>query len=149
MVELGIRNKEMFAEKAREIRLVVTDIDGVWTDAKMYYSPQGDYLKAFSTYDGMAVKLLRENNIPVAILTGENTEMVKQRAGKLCIKYVYLGETEKLKTLEKLCEKLDITLDEVAYIGDDVNDLKILENDVEIKQIIENLEKKGNKDGKV
>ncbi len=126
MVELGIRNKEMFAEKAREIRLVVTDIDGVWTDAKMYYSPQGDYLKAFSTYDGMAVKLLRENNIPVAILTGENTEMVKQRAGKLCIKYVYLGETEKLKTLEKLCEKLDITLDEVAYIGDDVNDLEVL-----------------------
>lgn len=126
MVEFGMRNIESFIEKAKKIKLVATDIDGVWTDAKMYYSPQGDYLKAFSTYDGMAVKLLREKQIPVVIMTGENSNIVIRRAEKLKIEHIFLGETEKLEKLKELSSQFNILLEEVAYIGDDINDLEVL-----------------------
>ncbi len=109
-----------------EIKLIGTDIDGVWTDAKMYYTEKGDYMKAFSTYDGMAVQLLRENNIPIAILTSENSKIVKMRAKKLGIKNVYIDEKEKLKRMQYLCKKMDIEMNQVAYIGDDLNDLDLL-----------------------
>ena len=114
------------ADRARGIKLVATDIDGVWTDAKMYYSAEGDLLKAFSTYDGMAVQLLRDERIPVAIVTSEQTEIVTRRAEKLNIEHVFLGETDKLGRVKQLCAELDIGMDEVAYIGDDVNDIEVL-----------------------
>ena len=69
-----------------KIKLIGTDIDGVWTDAKMYYTDKGDFMKAFSTYDGMAVQILRDIDIPVAILTSEKTNIVNERAKKLKIK---------------------------------------------------------------
>ena len=109
-----------------EIKLIATDIDGVWTDAKMYYTNEGDYMKAFSTYDGMAVEVLRKKNIPVAIFTSENTQIVKQRAKKLKIKHVFINEKEKIKRMKYLCKKLNISIKDVAYIGDDLNDLELL-----------------------
>ena len=109
-----------------KIKLVATDIDGVWTDAKMYYTESGEYMKAFSTYDGMATSLLKDKNIEVAILTSENSRIVKERAKKLNIKYVYINEKEKLLRIQYLCNRLGISLDEVAYIGDDLNDLDVL-----------------------
>ena len=111
-----------------KIKLFATDIDGVWTDAKMYYTEEGDYMKAFSTYDGMAVQILRERKIPVAILTSENSKIVLARAQKLKIKEVYINETEKLKRMKYICEKLGISIKQVAYIGDDLNDLELLKN---------------------
>lgn len=116
-----------FMERAKSIKLIATDIDGVWTDGTMYYSPAGEAMKAFSTYDGMGVQLLREAGLEVAILTGENSPTVQARAEKLKIEYLFLGEQNKLERISELCEKLNITLKEVAYIGDDVNDLKILD----------------------
>ena len=113
-------------EKAKKIKLVGTDIDGVWTDSKMYVTPNGEWMKAFSTYDGMATAMLKENGIIVAILTGENSDVVISRAEKLQIDEVYVDEHEKLKRLTYLTKKYDITMDEVAYIGDDVNDLEVL-----------------------
>ena len=112
---------------AKNIKLVGTDIDGVWTDARMYYSADGDIMKSFSTYDGMGVKLLREAGIPLIIITGEDTEIVTKRAQKLGIDFIFQGENEKLRRLKEVCKELDITLDEVAYIGDDVNDLDVLQ----------------------
>ena len=112
---------------AKNIKLVGTDIDGVWTDARMYYSADGDIMKSFSTYDGMGVKLLREAGIPLIIMTGEDTEIVTKRAKKLGIDFIFQGENEKLKRLKEVCKELNITLDEVAYIGDDVNDLDVLQ----------------------
>ncbi len=112
----------------KNIKLVATDIDGVWTDAKMYYTQNGEYMKGFSTYDGMATSLLKDNNIEVAILTSENSNIVKERAKKLNIKYVYINENEKLLRIQYLCNRLGISLDEVAYIGDDLNDLDVLKN---------------------
>ena len=113
-------------EKARKIKLVGTDIDGVWTDSKMYVTPEGEWMKAFSTYDGMATAMLKEKGIIVAILTGENSDVVITRAEKLQIDEVYVDEHEKLKRLTYLIKKYDITMDEVAYIGDDINDLEVL-----------------------
>ena len=115
-------------KKIKNIKLVATDIDGVWTDARMYYTDSGEYMKGFSTYDGMATSLLKNENIEVAILTSENSNIVKERAKKLNIKYVYINENEKLLRIKYLCNRLEILLDEVAYIGDDLNDLDILKN---------------------
>ncbi len=114
-------------EKCKRIKLIATDIDGVWTDAKMYYSNDGERMKSFSTYDGMATYVLRKAGITVAILTGENSEIVLRRAEKLQIDEVFIGEKQKLKRLNYLCVKYEISLDEIAYIGDDINDLEVLE----------------------
>ena len=113
-------------EKAKKIKLVGTDIDGVWTDSKMYVTPEGEWMKAFSTYDGMATSMLRDKGIIVAILTGENSDVVLSRAEKLKIDEVYVDEHEKLKRLTYLTKKYEISMDEVAFIGDDVNDLEVL-----------------------
>ena len=112
--------------KAKKIKLVATDIDGVWTDARMYFTPDGELMKSFSTYDGMAVAMLKKIGIIVAILTGENSDIVKARAEKLNIDEVYVNEHEKLKRLTYLSKKYEISMEEVAYIGDDVNDLEVL-----------------------
>ena len=111
---------------AKNIKLVATDIDGVWTDARMYVTPKGDWMKAFSTYDGMAVSMLQKKGIIVAILTGENTDIVLARAKKLKIEEVYQNEHEKLKRLIYLTKKYKISMKEIAYIGDDINDLEAL-----------------------
>ncbi len=113
--------------KARKIKLVVTDIDGVWTDAKMYYGPEGEIMKSFSTYDGMAVYLLDKAGIPTAIITGENSKAVAARAAKLNIKDVFLGIHDKLKVLETLLESYKLKPEEVAYIGDDINDYEVIQ----------------------
>ena len=113
-------------EKARKIKLVGTDIDGVWTDSKMYVTPDGEWMKAFSTYDGMATKMLKEKGMIVAILTSENSDVVLARAEKLKIDEVYVDEHEKLQRLTYLTKKYEINMDEVAFIGDDVNDLEVL-----------------------
>ena len=115
------------AEKARRIKLIVTDIDGVWTDAKMYYSAEGESLKAFSTYDGMATYLLRQAGIPIVIITGENSPHVAARARKLGLTDVYLGIQDKLTVLEEVMEKFKLKAEEVAYIGDDVNDFACMQ----------------------
>ena len=108
------------------IKLVATDIDGVWTDAKMHYTENGDLMKSFSTYDGMAVQLLREKNIETVIITSENSNIVLQRAKKLNIKNVTIGEKNKLERMKKICTDKNINLNEVAYIGDDINDIEVL-----------------------
>ena len=112
--------------KAKKIKLVATDIDGVWTDARMYFTPDGELMKSFSTYDGMAVAMLKKRGIIIAILTGENSDIVTARAEKLNINEVYVNEHEKLKRLIYLSKKYEISMEEVAYIGDDVNDLEVL-----------------------
>jgi len=107
-------------------KLVVTDIDGVWTDGGMYYTESGDEFKRFNTYDSAGVVFCRLLGIPVAIITGEPSMAVKRRAEKLKIGHCYTGVTDKLSVLEGLCRELGISLAEVAYIGDDLNDMSVL-----------------------
>ena len=104
-------------------KLVITDIDGVWTDGGMYYTAEGDVMKRFSVKDGWGIVLLRELNIPIAIMTGENSQVVRKRAEKLKIEHCYLQVQDKLAKAKEICSELGITLDDVAFIGDDLNDI--------------------------
>ncbi len=108
------------------IKLVVTDIDGVWTDGGMYYTENGDEIKKFSVVDGVGVNLLKHVGIPVVIMTGENSAAVTRRAKKLRIDDCFIGvHNKKAKLLAYLQEK-GISMSEVAYIGDEINDLPVL-----------------------
>ena len=114
--------------KANKIKLIATDIDGVWTDTKMYYSKDGVFMKSFSTYDGMAADLLLKNQFIIAMITSEyeNIDILKSRAKKLKINEVYFNEKNKLLRLKYLLEKYDLKKENLAYIGDDINDLEAL-----------------------
>lgn len=107
-------------------KLVITDIDGVWTDGGMYYDQQGNEWKKFNTSDSAGVLFLHLLKIPVAIITGETTEIVKRRADKLKIDYLFQGAKDKLSIAANLAESLGIPLAEVAYIGDDLGDVMLL-----------------------
>ncbi|MCH2230919.1 MAG: HAD-IIIA family hydrolase [Crocinitomicaceae bacterium] len=107
-------------------KLIVTDIDGVWTDGGMYYDQSNIELKKFNTSDSAGVLWCRLNGIPVVIITGENTDIVKRRADKLKIDHVYLGVKDKVKVLDSLLVELNLEWTDVAYIGDDLNDYQVL-----------------------
>ena len=96
--------------KAKKIKLIATDIDGVWTDSKMYYSKEGVFMKSFSTYDGMGADLLIKNNFVIAMITSEyeNIDILISRAKKLNIKEVYTHEKNKLNRLKYLAEKYNL-----------------------------------------
>jgi 3-deoxy-D-manno-octulosonate 8-phosphate phosphatase (KDO 8-P phosphatase) len=112
--------------RARRIRLVVSDVDGVLTDAGVYYSAEGEALKRFSMRDGMGVELLRQAGVATALLTRENSPIVAARARKLGIEQLWAGRRDKGVALPQLVAELGVPRDAVAYIGDDVNDLTAL-----------------------
>ena len=107
-------------------KIILTDIDGVWTDAGMYYDQRGNELKKFSTSDSAGIIFSNKLNIPVGIITGEDTEIVKNRAKKLRIDILYQGVSDKVSVAKEICKKYNISLEEVAYIGDDIGDYKLL-----------------------
>lgn len=108
-------------------KAVFTDIDGVWTDGGMYYSDSKDELKKFNTYDSAGVLFCRENKISVYILTGENSKTVERRASKLGLKETcFLGVKNKIIQAKEICYKEGISLSEVAFLGDDLNDMALL-----------------------
>ena len=107
-------------------KLVLTDIDGVWTDGGMYYDQYENEWKKFHTYDSAGVLLCHRLGIPVGIITGEKTHIVERRARKLGIDYLNQGVDNKLIVAQKICEQLNLGLEEVAYIGDDINDIELL-----------------------
>lgn len=109
-------------------KLILTDIDGVWTDGGMYYDQTGNEWKKFHTYDSAGVLFAHQNEIPVGIITGEDTEIVARRAAKLKVDYIFQGVRDKLEVAENLCKELNITLEDVAYIGDDLGDVELLKN---------------------
>ena len=121
--------KRRLAEKkttGKRIKLFLTDCDGCLTDGGMYYSENGDELKKFCTQDGLGFQLLREQGILCGIVTGENTELVRRRAEKLKLDILEMGVKNKLEVVKAICEQYQVELDEVAYIGDDINDLEVL-----------------------
>lgn len=111
-----------------EIKLFLSDIDGTLTDGGMYYSENGDELKKFNTRDGMGMTMLRERGIKVGVITSENRVLNQRRADKLKLDFFYQGQRNggKLAVAKEICDKLGITLQNVAYIGDDVNCIEIL-----------------------
>lgn len=113
-------------ERARRVRLLCLDVDGVLTDAGMYYGPDGEVLKKFNTRDGMGIGLVRDAGLQVALISTESTSMIHARAAKLRIEHVFTGARDKSAALAELCARLGLTPSEVAYVGDDVNDLPAL-----------------------
>jgi 3-deoxy-D-manno-octulosonate 8-phosphate phosphatase (KDO 8-P phosphatase) len=114
-------------QRAMAIRLVLTDCDGVLTDAGVYYSSRGEEMKRFHIRDGMGVRLLVERaGITTGILTGELSESVRRRAEKLQISELHLDVSEKGKKVEEITSRLDLSFERVAFIGDDINDLSAL-----------------------
>lgn len=107
-------------------KLILTDIDGVWTDGGMYYDQTGNEWKKFNTSDSAGVLFAHRLNIPVGIITGEETHIVARRSNKLRVDYLFQNTKDKLAVAQSLCEELRITLKDVAFIGDDLGDINLL-----------------------
>jgi len=113
------------SEKCRKIKVVLTDVDGVLTDGGMYYTKEGDIMKKFHTRDGMGVTLLRKKSIPTIIITKEKTPMVKKWATRMKAK-LYDGVVEKKSIISVIKNEFKIKAEEIAYVGDDINDVELL-----------------------
>lgn len=109
-------------EKLKKVKLLVMDVDGTLTDGSLFYSENGEVMKRFCAKDGMGITLLNKAGIKSAIVTSEISQIVTNRAKKLKIEHVILGSRNKLQAIKDLAEQLEISLEEIAYIGDDVND---------------------------
>ena len=112
-------------QKCKKIKLLLTDVDGVLTDGGRYYSKEGEVLKKFHVRDGMGVNILLRNNIKTIILTKEKSMITKKWAKDMNISQVYGGFIKKEKALTQICKKYKVSLKEIAFIGDDVNDLEV------------------------
>ncbi|MBT8343522.1 MAG: HAD-IIIA family hydrolase [Sulfurovum sp.] len=108
------------------IELIVLDVDGTMTDSRITYSEAGDEIKSFNVKDGLAIASWRKLGKQVAIITGRSSQIVARRAQELRIEHFYQGIHNKKEVLESLLDKLDLTMENVAAIGDDLNDLQML-----------------------
>jgi len=116
-------NQDHINTLAADIKLLVLDVDGVMTDGKLYFSNNGEEIKAFNTMDGLGLKMLQNAGIKVALITGRQSEIVAVRAQNLGIKHVYQGRDDKINILEELLNTLGMEYSQVAYAGDDLPDL--------------------------
>ncbi len=114
---------EEYKEKLSKISLLVMDVDGTLTDGSMYYTENGDTMKKFNVRDGMGIILLQKAGIKTAFLTSEQSMITKKRAEKLEIDYIFLGSRNKTADLTSLAKLANISFENIAYIGDDINDL--------------------------
>lgn len=120
-------NLDIKKKKSSHIKFLVLDVDGVLTDAGMYYAESGDEFKKFNSKDGLAIKHLIKSGVEVAFLSnGKNIKLIQSRAKLLGVKKVYVGLDEKIIILEKWIKELKMTYKNIAYIGDDVNDLQVM-----------------------
>lgn len=117
---------ETILKKAAPIKLLVLDVDGVMTSGQVFFTAQGDELKAFNILDGQGIKILQRQGVPVAIITGRTSPLTARRASDLGVKHLQQGREDKLVALQELCEKLQLPLSEVAYMGDDLPDLSAI-----------------------
>lgn len=111
-----------------DIKMFLTDCDGCLTDGGMYYSERGDELKKFNTRDGMGFSLLRQKGILTGIVTSEKVELNRRRAEKLKLDILESGCNDKLKQITAICQRKNIALENVCYIGDDINDLDVIKS---------------------
>lgn len=124
------KTKKLNSTDLSKTRMFVTDVDGVLTDAGMYYSENGDELKKFNTRDAVGLRLLREAGITVGIITSEKTRLMEKRATKMGVDFLHQGVANKLEILKEECSRRKIPLHQVAYIGDDINDLECMYSEV-------------------
>jgi 3-deoxy-D-manno-octulosonate 8-phosphate phosphatase (KDO 8-P phosphatase) len=113
-------------QRAQKIKLFVCDVDGVFSDGRIYLGNDGEELKAFHTKDGFGLKAIMQQGIEVAIITGRQSNIVENRMTALGIKHIYQGKDDKLSVYKTLIEKLGLLPEQTAYIGDDVVDLPVM-----------------------
>jgi 3-deoxy-D-manno-octulosonate 8-phosphate phosphatase (KDO 8-P phosphatase) len=113
-------------QRARDVRMIVFDVDGVLTDGSLFYDNQGQEYKAFNSRDGHGIKMLRASGVKTGIITGRTSQIVLHRARNLGIEYIYQGAEDKLEALQSLLQETGLTPDQIAYMGDDVVDLPVL-----------------------
>ncbi|MFZ4621807.1 MAG: KdsC family phosphatase [Bacteroidota bacterium] len=118
--------KKTLITKLKKIKLIATDVDGVLTDSGAYYSEEGVELKKFNIRDGMGVVLLRKAGYKVAIVTTENTKIVEKRAQRLQVDDLHQGVYNKMVALEVLKNKYSLEWNQIAFIGDDINDIEVM-----------------------
>lgn len=111
---------------AKNIRLLLLDVDGVLTDGRLYYGNSGEELKAFNIQDGLGIKLLQQSGIRVGIITGRRSALLKRRAEELSLSPLIQGREDKWSALSELMESLDVNLEEIAFVGDDLPDLAVI-----------------------
>lgn len=110
------------------IRLLVLDVDGVLTDGRLYFGPQGEALKVFHVRDGHGLKRLQEAGVELAVISGRNSRATRQRCRELGIRHVFQGVGDKLEVLKRLCAKLGLKMSECASVGDDQPDIPLMQN---------------------
>ncbi len=115
-------------QKASQIRLLICDVDGVFSDGRIYLGNQGEELKAFHTRDGYGIKALRQAGIEVAVITGRQSDIVSQRMRSLTVPYVYQGQEDKIPAFTELQQQLKLTPAQIAYIGDDLSDWAVMQH---------------------
>ncbi len=115
-----------FKERARDIRLVIFDVDGVLSDGKLFFDLKGNEYKSFHAQDGQGMKLLQENGVHVAIISGRSSPIVDRRMKNLGISHVYQGQTNKINAFDDLLKKLNLQSNQVAHVGDDLPDLALM-----------------------
>lgn len=119
--------KQDIADKFKQAKLFICDIDGVFSDGRIYMGNQGEELKAFHTRDGFGIKAIINAGIQVAVITGRKSHIVEKRMTSLGIQHIYQGQEDKLQAYAKLKSQLNITDQQIAYIGDDVPDLSVMQ----------------------
>jgi len=117
---------ETIIERAQKVRLLAMDVDGVLTDGRLYFSASGDEQKAFNILDGQGIKLLQKAGIVTALITGRTSPLTERRASDLGIQNLLQGREDKLQALSELIGPLGFSLEETAYIGDDLPDLSAI-----------------------
>lgn len=115
-------------QRAAKIKLLICDVDGVFSDGRIYLGNQGEELKAFHTKDGFGIKAILKLGINVAVITGRKSNIVENRMKALGVPYIFQGQEDKLTVYQSLLTKLNLTAQEVAYIGDDVVDLPVIKD---------------------
>ena len=117
----------MLANKAKKIKLVIFDVDGVLTDGMLNYGPEGELFKQFNVKDGVGIKLLQQQGIKVAVITAKDSKPLAQRMSDLSVEYFYPGCNDKIKAFTELLDVFSLDKEQVAYVGDDVIDLLVME----------------------
>lgn len=119
--------KEGATKRAAAVKMIVFDVDGVLSDGRLYYGPQGEIFKAFFTRDGLGISLARQVGIKLAIITGRSSKIVMTRAQELGFDAIYQGKLQKKEAYEQLKADFGFLDEQMAYIGDDIIDLPVLE----------------------
>ncbi len=117
---------EAVFSKAKVIKLLICDVDGVMTDGSLFFGDNGLEYKAFHSRDGLGIKMLQRSGIPLAVITARTSDVVTHRMKNLNIDLVFQGQLNKIQAFEQLCQQLDLSPEQVAYVGDDLVDLPVM-----------------------